>query len=1379
MTTPSGGGPLHHDDESAYAFAGTGQLLGVSELDKIVQNFSAAVDKLSTIVGEAGQSYRGGLPGAAGTAAGGAGGFSALLNAIPGASMQRAQQARGGPGTISTAPAGTGGGGGGGGFTSLLPGGGGSWYGGGGGGAVPAGTAGGGGGGGGPGGPGGGGPPGSGAGSGGLGGGAGLAGFARLLGGSTGVGVAAFAGGYALSKFSNFANNSLPQQVTMSSYLGQQMSLTSAQGRGTTQSILNQAFGNNAMATGVSDAASGQATLNAISGFTGAGGAGGAPGYAAPLAKSAASYNALLNYTNGLSYSQSAGLTSMMMSPQVGMNFLRMGLGNIAPMQIGGKTNTNAAAMFEGLSQRLAPGENTNQLRYNLRSGGVLSSELGQLFGASGSQLESLSTSMLDVSKLQSQGIGPAKINQLMQSAGSGNRPAQQQLEKYGVNLTDLQSMKDVQSTQTSKQADIEQGFAGGLQDATANLQEFNNMLNALLKNPAIAQITGYTAGYKSAASNQGGVVQSIIGGVAKPFTSGGPFGTIGSTVGRVGGFFSHLLGGGAGPTAKTQVKTAGSSPKNTNTSSVPQQASVAVRSAESQLGVPYKWGGETPGVGYDCCLVPSALVQTTRGPVPIAEINPGDEVYCWETGEAAIRKVLARSAPRRQMTYRISTNRRSLDASGNHPFHVVRTGVNQKARLDWVRLDEVKPGDHIVVMDGLPDNGSLPADSHRSSAEYLWLLGAMFADGHIGSRKTVYLCKFGDKRDRMRGYLEIFTQNKVTYHPTHGMYCSDAALARQFLADGLDRKSAERTLPDWIWQLPHKLLAAFLDGYTTGDGSTASTKNYHAVEYKAANRRLIEQVRSLCMILSINATKISCTERRHPIVIRGRQVRNARPLWCFEAYPSSSRKAHGYLSGRPAVRALFPSPCFMPEKVLSIKPLHEQDTFDIEVEGAHNFIADGINVHNSGLVQWAYEQAGVALPRTSQAQSAFLAKRRIPLDKAQAGDILFAAGSDGTDSAPGHEAMMVSQKQLIQAPFSGQNVQIDPYEPGQWLFAARPAGSLSGSATGGSTTGNTSSSTSQGNAGAAPAAENAGLGLATGTYGSIEELQAIQGALLGAIAVGEPPGTVSSSGGNTQSAGTTASGASSSAKGGSVAANQAIARQLMSGYGWSSAQEWSALAALWQQESSWSQYADTRKTGAGGDSMKSAVFAYGIAQARPYSKMPKSGWPADKGGSSNAGAQITWGLNYIKGAYVDPVHAEQHEKAIGWYGTGTNDAARGWAVVGERGPELMKLSGGQQIINASQSAHIARQDAKAPQSHPYASMLTGNFSLPDLPSQTGGLAAGGRQGGDFILNFNENSISLGSGATRQDAANFADAVARAVQHNQTLQAVAGGALHG
>src|SRR5487761_1695263 len=99
MTTPSGGGPLHHDDESAYAFAGTGQLLGVSELDKIVQNFSAAVDKLSTIVGEAGQSYRGGLPGAAGTAAGGAGGFSALLNAIPGASMQRAQQARGGPGT--------------------------------------------------------------------------------------------------------------------------------------------------------------------------------------------------------------------------------------------------------------------------------------------------------------------------------------------------------------------------------------------------------------------------------------------------------------------------------------------------------------------------------------------------------------------------------------------------------------------------------------------------------------------------------------------------------------------------------------------------------------------------------------------------------------------------------------------------------------------------------------------------------------------------------------------------------------------------------------------------------------------------------------------------------------------------------------------------------------------------------------------------------------------------------------------------------------------------------------------------------------------------------------------------------------------------------
>lgn len=124
----------------------------------------------------------------------------------------------------------------------------------------------------------------------------------------------------------------------------------------------------------------------------------------------------------------------------------------------------------------------------------------------------------------------------------------------------------------------------------------------------------------------------------------------------------------------------------------------------------------------------------------------------------------------------------------------------------------------------------------------------------------------------------------------------------------------------------------------------------------------------------------------------------------------------------------------------------------------------------------------------------------------------------------------------------------------------------------------------------------------------------------------------------------------SSGTSGGSPTTNQQLAKFLTSGYGWDTGAEWNALVNLWQRESGWSNTADTRVTHAGGDNANSTVFAYGISQARPYSKMPKAAWPPDKGGQSDAVAQINWGIQYIKGTYGSPSMAWAHEQANGWY---------------------------------------------------------------------------------------------------------------------------------
>ncbi|MER7712845.1 C40 family peptidase, partial [Streptomyces werraensis] len=72
-----------------------------------------------------------------------------------------------------------------------------------------------------------------------------------------------------------------------------------------------------------------------------------------------------------------------------------------------------------------------------------------------------------------------------------------------------------------------------------------------------------------------------------------------------------------------------------------------------------------------------------------------------------------------------------------------------------------------------------------------------------------------------------------------------------------------------------------------------------------------------------------------------------------------------------------------------------------------------------SGLTQWAYAQAGVALPRTSQAQRD--AGRQVPLSEARPGDLVLYR-SDAS-----HVAMYMGNGQVIHAPYPGAPVRYDP----------------------------------------------------------------------------------------------------------------------------------------------------------------------------------------------------------------------------------------------------------------------------------------------------------------------------------------------------------------
>ncbi|MEE1928694.1 NlpC/P60 family protein [Streptomyces sp. TRM 70351] len=72
-----------------------------------------------------------------------------------------------------------------------------------------------------------------------------------------------------------------------------------------------------------------------------------------------------------------------------------------------------------------------------------------------------------------------------------------------------------------------------------------------------------------------------------------------------------------------------------------------------------------------------------------------------------------------------------------------------------------------------------------------------------------------------------------------------------------------------------------------------------------------------------------------------------------------------------------------------------------------------------AGLTQWAYRQAGVSLPRTSQAQAR--AGSRVPLAQARPGDLVIYRGDAS------HVAMYAGNGQVIHSPYPGAQVRYDP----------------------------------------------------------------------------------------------------------------------------------------------------------------------------------------------------------------------------------------------------------------------------------------------------------------------------------------------------------------
>ncbi|TXK34548.1 NlpC/P60 family protein [Nonomuraea sp. C10] len=89
-----------------------------------------------------------------------------------------------------------------------------------------------------------------------------------------------------------------------------------------------------------------------------------------------------------------------------------------------------------------------------------------------------------------------------------------------------------------------------------------------------------------------------------------------------------------------------------------------------------------------------------------------------------------------------------------------------------------------------------------------------------------------------------------------------------------------------------------------------------------------------------------------------------------------------------------------------------------------------------SGLAQYAWARVGVTISRTSQRQ--WEDGIRIPRDEVRAGDLVF-YDSNPRRRGPEHVGIAINRKRMVNAPFTGATVRVEPVDRPTYIGAVRP----------------------------------------------------------------------------------------------------------------------------------------------------------------------------------------------------------------------------------------------------------------------------------------------------------------------------------------------------
>jgi pyruvate/2-oxoacid:ferredoxin oxidoreductase beta subunit/intein/homing endonuclease len=372
----------------------------------------------------------------------------------------------------------------------------------------------------------------------------------------------------------------------------------------------------------------------------------------------------------------------------------------------------------------------------------------------------------------------------------------------------------------------------------------------------------------------------------------------------------------------------------------------------------------------YMNCLSISSLIMTKQGLKNILDIKVGDEVVAFEqnTYNLVYKKCTGIFDNGIKGVYELTTPHHSIKATSNHPFLVLkRNGRGKKNNFVWKVLEEIKAGEEVVTLKTVVEEKSFDFAfikkekgdykvnkinaveiPKNSSPDLMKYLGMYVGDGWTREEKAEVGFALPENSEERKEFLNLHNRLfkcKLSQDRMY-VYARSVNLARFISSLGFKKGAKNKTIPDWVFTLPAGEKEAFIEGLMLSDGY----KFNGSWRYVSSSTDLLKRLRLLAQITGFRAGKIHWQN-----VKRGRKCVKRRLLKDTGfGYVCMSRRRepdiNKWFSQTKYRNFLADNKYFDAEKVKKIKYAGEEPTLDLRVEDEHNFVADGIVVHNTGI---------------------------------------------------------------------------------------------------------------------------------------------------------------------------------------------------------------------------------------------------------------------------------------------------------------------------------------------------------------------------------------------------------------------------------------------